>query len=221
MAQFTHDFYQALVSPLTLRICVAAIASAAVALSFWIAYTRRAAVIELRPFRGPPIKREATIRARIQRLEYLRKHAVSTTILNLLAVLVFGFVVPAAALVLGLHYYAWFFPQSRALVSPGAMAAPTLAATGWFVLSQFAMGISGAASDVVSHASAFSAPYVPGDTLVVLAIGAYRYFVAIFVGVFGQLLIAAVRMTRPTAIEAAIAELKDQLIHGARIATNP
>jgi hypothetical protein len=129
--------------------------------------------------------------------------------LNLISVALFGLIVPAAVLGLGLYAYGWFFPGNVALVATlgGHGVSPSPQEIAWFVISQWSMGMSGVAGDAVARSGALGSVFVPGDMIIALAIGAFRYFIALFGGIFLHLLYSAVRAADRAAIDAQVKDL--------------
>ncbi|HVY32930.1 MAG TPA: hypothetical protein VG960_00790 [Caulobacteraceae bacterium] len=209
---------------LALRIYVLAAAGAIAIGSVWYAQTQSAEFFEMARKPGPPPTRLKTIQRHFDEASQFRRARTLTFLGRAARVIGFGFVVPSALLLLGLHHYAWFRPGAAPLLASNGCYSkevqPSLWQTALFVASQLTMGVteSRLSGSLIAGTSRLHASesFLPADSVVGALVVFYRYFVGAFTTLVIRLGLSTFRAI--TTVESRYQTLKQALADAKRAA---
>lgn len=170
------------------RIYVLAGAAAIVIASVRFAGKQSADYFPMPKRRGRKPIRRASIQKALDKAHQFEDARTLTFLRRTAMVVVFGFVVPSALLLIGLRYYAWFRPGAAPLLATNgcytAEAHPSIWQTARFVASQLTMGITDSrlSGSLITGTSNLhpSLSYLPSDSVVSGLVVFYRYFIGAF-----------------------------------------
>jgi len=169
-----------------------------------------------RPRGRKPIRR-ASIQKALDKASRFQSARTLTFLRRTAMVVVFGFVVPSALLLLGVRYYAWFRPGAAPLLATNgcyaAAAHPSIWETAQFVASQLTMGITDSrlSGSLITGTSNLrpSLGYMPSDRVVSGMVVFYRYFIGAFTTLLIRLGLSTFRAV--TSVDQNMKELQAEL----------